>query len=270
MHFFERLARMHDPDLFERFGRGIDPELPRHAQVRQMLMAAIEAGHWKQGERLPNENMLTRMTPFSLGTVQRALRDLVQDGVVERRQGAGSFVTESARLLPYPLHCRFQDDSGKGVLPIFTRTLYRGRPRAAPDSTSLKEFDGRIFQIDRCIDVNGEFNVYSRFFASERDLAPLLKCSLRQLDGQNFKLKIAKEMHLPITSIQNNVRAQPVPKDIAASLDVKSGSVGLYVEATAMSGKRPVYLQDFFIPPTQRLLLLNHQETKAALLRRSS
>lgn len=261
---------MQDPDLFDRFGRGIDPALPKYAQVRQLLMAAIEAGHWKQGERLPNENLLTRMTPFSLGTVQRALRDLVQDGVLHRRQGAGSFVAQSSRLLPYPLHCRFLDDSGKGVLPVFTRTLYRGRPRIAPGPDALKGFDGRIFQIDRCIDVNGEFNVYSRFFASERDLAPLLKCSLRQLDGQNFKLKIAKEMHLPITSIQNNVRAQPIPNDVAATLDVKSGSVGLYVEATAMSGKRPVYLQDFFIPPTQRLLLLNHQDAKPALPRRSS
>lgn len=260
---------MQEPDLFDRFGRGIDPALPKYAQVRQMLMAAIEAGHWKQGEQLPNENVLTRMTPFSLGTVQRALRELVQDGVLQRRQGAGSFVCETARLLPYPLHCRFLDDTGKGVLPIFTRTLYRGRPRAAPVA-GLEDFDGRVFQIDRCIEVNGEFNVYSRFFASERDLAPLLTCSLRQLDGQNFKLKIAKEMHLPITAIQNRVRAHAIPKAVAPTLGVRPGSIGLYVEATALSAKRPVYLQDFFIPPTERLLMLNHQDAKPAPSRRTS
>lgn len=249
-------------DLFERFGRGIDPALPRYAQVRRLLLAAIEAGFWKQGEQLPNENVLTRMTPFSLGTVQRALRDLVQDGVLERRQGSGSFVAQSSRMLHFPLHCRFQDDEGTGVLPIFTKTLYRGRPRGAAPSRSTKEFAGRLFQIDRCIDVNGEFNVYSRFFASEMDLAPLLTCPLRDLDGQNFKLTIAKEMHLPITAIQNKTRAQVLPNELTPTMKVKRGAVGLYVEAIALSGKRPIYLQEFFIPPTQRLLLLNHQDTR--------
>ncbi len=255
---------MESLNLFERFGRGIDPALPRYAQVRRLMLAAIEAGFWKQGDQLPNENVLTSMTPFSLGTVQRALRDLVQDGVLERRQGAGSFVAQSSRMLHFPLHCRFQDDEGTGVLPIFTKTLYRGRPRGMAPSRSTAEFAGRLFQIDRCIDVNSEFNVYSRFYASESDLAPLLTCSLRDLDGQNFKLTIAREMQLPITSNQNKTRAQVLPQELAATLKVKRGTIGLYVEAIALSGKRPIYLQEFFIPPTQRLLLLNHQETKSA------
>lgn len=251
-------------NLFDKFGHGIDPALPRYAQVRRLLIAAIEAGVWRQGDQLPNENVLTRMTSFSLGTVQRALRDLVQEGVLERRQGAGSFVTQSSRMLPFPLHCRFQDDDGTGVLPIFTKTLYRGRPRGVIPSLSAEDFGGRLFQIDRCIDVNGEFNVFSRFYASERDLAPLLTCSLRDLDGQNFKLAIAKEMRLPITSIQNKTRAQVLPNEMVGALKVKRGSLGLYVEAVALSGRRPIYLQEFFIPPTQRLLLLNHQDAKSA------
>jgi len=63
---------------------------------------------------LPNENALTKMTPLSLGTIQRALRDLAANGLLERRQGAGSFVARSSRLLPYPLHCRFLNDANDG------------------------------------------------------------------------------------------------------------------------------------------------------------
>jgi len=249
---------MNGPSFFEQFRQGINPELPKYAQVREILVAAIAAGHWKQGEQLPNENALTEMTPFSLGTIQRALRDLAEEGLLERRQGAGSFVARSSRLLPYPLHCRFLNDAKDGVLPIFTTTLYRGRAkRTGPWGGRIEAGGGRIIQIDRRIDVNHEFLVYSRFFAAERNLAPLLKCPLRKLDGQNFKLMIAQELNLPITSIGNSVRAQALPDDATGIVGVPSGTIGLYVEAIAASGKRAIYLQEFFIPPTDRLLVLS-------------
>ena len=116
---------------------------------------------------------------------------------------------------------------------------------------------GRVIQIDRRIDINHEFIVYSRFFASERDLGSLLKCPLNKLDGQNFKMMIADEMGLPITSINNHARAQALPDRAAAIVDVSPGAMGLYVQAIAASGRRAIYMQDFFIPPTDRLLVLS-------------
>lgn len=253
--------------FFDQFKHGINPELPKYAQVREILVAAIAAGHWKQGEQLPNENALTKMTPFSLGTIQRALRGLADEGLVERRQGAGSFVARSSRLLPYPLHCRFLNDAKDGVLPIFSTTLYRGRAkRPGPWVGCIDDEGGRVIQIDRRIDVNHEFLVYSRFFASERDLGPLLKCPLRKLDGQNFKLMLAEEMNLPITSISNHARPQALPDDACSIVGAPHGAIGLYVEAIAASAKRAIYLQDFFIPPTDRLLVLGPAgDTRGAL-----
>lgn len=252
---------MNDQGFFEQFRRGISPELPRYAQMREVLIAAIAAGYWKQGEQLPNENVLTGMTPFSLGTIQRALRALAEEGMLERKQGAGSFVTRSSRLLPYPLHCRFLDDAKNGFLPVFSTTLRRGRaPRTGPWVGRIDDADSRIIQIDRRIDVNHEFLVYSRFFASERNLGSLLKCPLRKLDGQNFKLMIAEEMNLPITSIANHVRAQALPDAAARVVGVRPGTIGLHLEAIAASANRAVYLQDFFIPPTERVLAIGPLE----------
>jgi GntR family transcriptional regulator len=248
---------MNEQSFFERFRQGISLELPKYAQVREILIAAIAAGHWKQGEQLPNENALTRMTPFSLGTVQRALRVLADEGLLERKQGAGSFVARS-QLLPHPLHCRFLNDAKNGFLPIFTKTLHRGiAKRTGPWVGRIDPRGGRIIQIDRRIDVNHDFLVYSRFFASERDLGSLLKYPLGKLDGQNFKLWIAQEMNLPITSIRNYVRPQTLPDDAASIVGVPLGTIGLYVEAVATSAKRTIYLHDFFIPPNDRLLALN-------------
>ena len=70
------------------------PGLPKYAQLRDTLLAAIEHGYWKAGAKLPTEQALARHTPFSLGTVQRALRALVAEGIVVRLQGSGTYVAD--------------------------------------------------------------------------------------------------------------------------------------------------------------------------------
>jgi GntR family transcriptional regulator len=105
--------------------------------------------------------------------------------------------------------------------------------------------------------VNHEFLVYSQFYASERDLGSLLKCPLRKLDGQNFKLMIAEELQLPITSISSHARAQALPHEATKIVGVPRGAMGLCVEAIAFSARRAIYLQLFFVPPTKRLLVLS-------------
>lgn len=56
------------------------------------LRRGIQAGTWAVGAKLPTEAQLAAETGLSLTTVRRAFDDLVHEGLVLRRQGAGSFV----------------------------------------------------------------------------------------------------------------------------------------------------------------------------------
>ena len=56
------------------------------------LRRGILAGDWAPGSKLPTESQLAKDTGLSLTTVRRAFDELVQQGLVDRRQGAGSFV----------------------------------------------------------------------------------------------------------------------------------------------------------------------------------
>ena len=76
--------------------------LPKYAQLREALRAAIEDAYWAPGAQLPPEAELAQTTPFSLGTVQKALQALVEEGIVIRRQGYGSFVSEKRREMYKP------------------------------------------------------------------------------------------------------------------------------------------------------------------------
>ncbi|MFI1967844.1 GntR family transcriptional regulator [Streptomyces cinnamoneus] len=72
----------------------LDPDDPRppYVQITNALRAAILTKTLTPGERLPSQNELTKRYQVSRATVQRALRDLQDEGLIVARQGSGVFV----------------------------------------------------------------------------------------------------------------------------------------------------------------------------------
>ncbi|MEW6634124.1 MAG: FadR/GntR family transcriptional regulator [Pseudomonadota bacterium] len=56
------------------------------------LRAEIIAGRWSLGERIPNEAALADLLSVSRGTVREAVRVLVAQGLLDTRQGSGTYV----------------------------------------------------------------------------------------------------------------------------------------------------------------------------------
>ncbi|MER7519608.1 substrate-binding domain-containing protein [Streptomyces sp. NPDC126499] len=65
-------------------------ELKFRALVAQLRRGMLD-GTWPPGSKLPTERALAAETGVSVTTVRRAYEDLVALGLVERRQGAGTF-----------------------------------------------------------------------------------------------------------------------------------------------------------------------------------
>lgn len=65
---------------------------PLYQQVRQILLKTIQSGEWKPGEKIPTEPVLAEQMGVSIGTLRRAVETLVNEGILLRREGAGTFV----------------------------------------------------------------------------------------------------------------------------------------------------------------------------------
>lgn len=65
-------------------------------QLKARLMDAIRAGIYKPGDKIPSENQLVADFGVSRVTVRAALQQLVDDGVLVKRQGKGAFVKPTA------------------------------------------------------------------------------------------------------------------------------------------------------------------------------
>ncbi|WP_053913097.1 winged helix-turn-helix domain-containing protein [Streptomyces sp. SCSIO 75703] len=82
-----------------------DDDRPPYEQVASSLGAAIRTKRLAPGEKLPSHQKLTELYGFARATIQRALRELEDEGLVVSRKGSGVYVrnrTERpAGLRPY-------------------------------------------------------------------------------------------------------------------------------------------------------------------------
>jgi GntR family transcriptional regulator len=76
-------------------------EAPRYVKIFNVLSRRLEAGKYRVGMRLPTESELCEEFKASRFTVRESLRRLVDQGMVQRRQGAGSVVVAATPQARY-------------------------------------------------------------------------------------------------------------------------------------------------------------------------
>src|SRR5574340_808333 len=222
------------------------PGIAKYAQLAQTLVAAIDDGVWQAGEKLPTEADLASATPFSLGTVQSAYRSLVEQGVVVRIHGSGTYVAENRHRMDVPWHCRFLDDEGTGYLPVYTKVLSRALiGERGPWSAYLGQSGKDVLCIDRKISIDDEFDVYSKFYVREDRFGALLEKPIRELDGMNFKMLLSVEFGTSVTRLKQTLSVTcNVPPEVAKLWGGQSAVATVLAIRAETSGGEPVYYQD--------------------------
>lgn len=83
--------------------------------VKQHIMGLIHDDDWHVGKRLPSENELVQDLAVSRMTVNRALRDLANEGHVDRISGSGTFIADK-KSQSHPLFIRdiAEEVTGRG------------------------------------------------------------------------------------------------------------------------------------------------------------
>lgn len=238
--------------------RRIGPEGPKHAQLRGALLAAIDDGMFRD-ERLPTEQELARITPFSLGTVQRAIRSLVEEGRIERVKGRGSFVSDRPRGLAQPfLHVRFlAGEEDESYLPIYTKVLSRQRiGERGPWSAPLGQRGDNIVRIERTLTAADEFAIYSLFYINADRYPGFANKSLKALAAGNFKLMLAREYNLPPIVYRHVLEIAAFPAAALGVLKLRRGTVGGIFRMRTEAGQQPLFYQELFVPPNGRQMRL--------------
>ena len=68
--------------------------MPRYQQLKELIIERISSGELRPSDRVPSENELVDATGVSRMTANRALRELNDEGYVDRVAGKGTFVAQ--------------------------------------------------------------------------------------------------------------------------------------------------------------------------------
>lgn len=90
---------------------------PIHLQIHDLLVARLAAGEWAAGALLPTEVALARDYAASVGTVRKALDGLVNENLIVRRRGKGTFVQSHSPASAIDHYFRIVPDRGAKIFP---------------------------------------------------------------------------------------------------------------------------------------------------------
>jgi GntR family transcriptional regulator len=231
------------------------PRVPKYVVLSDQIIGEIEAGNLKPGERLPGEADMAAQLPASLGTIQKALSRLADQGMVERRHGTGTFVADGRQRLIDLWHFRFLADDDETLLPVFATVKdIRTTSVDGPWSRFLG-IDGEWVCIERKINVNGEFDCFARFFVSAKKFPGLSQISRHVLDNVSFRSFLKDSYDVTTLRVAEQVAAETMPEDICRVMGLASETTGLVYHLRGFGYRdEPISYQVVYIPPNARRL----------------
>lgn len=173
---------------------------PLADQVIAQLRAQITSGEWPVGSRIPTEVELVEQLGVARNTVREAVRALAHNGLLDIRQGSGTYVLATSELAGV-MHRRFADADRDQVIELrlaleAAAARLAATRRTAPDlkllDTALvrREDAWRSGDVEDFIQTDAAFHqavmaaahneVISALYA---DLGEVLRTELRQTVG---------------------------------------------------------------------------------------
>ncbi len=200
---------------------------PRYVQLRRRLEHGIEAGVLPPNSSLPPERELADIADLSRVTVRKAIQELVREGLVEQRQGSGTFVREPVARMEQSLSqlSSFTEDMARRGMETTSKWLERGVfvPNASEVDALDIEDGGEVARIYRLREAGG------RPMALERASLPL-DILPNPLEVKTSLYEVLEQRGLrPVRAVQKISAINLGPRE-AELLGVVEGAAGLSIE----------------------------------------
>lgn len=93
-------------------------KMPRYEQVRWHIQTLLTESKWDENIPLPTEQEFADKYQVSVGTVRKAVEKLVEDGVLIKHQGRGTFLKRPDFNVSLLRFFKFRDKDASYVTPI--------------------------------------------------------------------------------------------------------------------------------------------------------
>lgn len=138
--------------LIENTSIDFDSNIPYYIQLVGLLKESINKEQWEPGERIPSEPELCATYGVSRTVVRQALLELELEGLINRRKGKGTFVSERKinESLVQKLTGFYQDMVDRGLKPVTEVLVHEVQPATPKIAEQLGIEPGTdVFCIER-------------------------------------------------------------------------------------------------------------------------
>lgn len=203
---------------------------PLYRQIRERLLASLQAGEWRPGEPIPSEIELAARFGVSQGTVRKAIDELAAENLLVRRQGRGTFVASHQEPRAQFRFLRLRPNDGDAVQPT-SRILECRRMRAPGEiarALDLKSGEP-VVTIRRLLEFDGVPTVLDEIWLPGTPFRGLTAERLTAYTGPLYGL-LETEFGTRMIRASERLRAVAAAPEQAEVLGVPVGSPLLLVE----------------------------------------
>ncbi|WP_375572575.1 GntR family transcriptional regulator [Seohaeicola saemankumensis] len=224
----------------------------KRSALRTAIVYAINSGAFVAGQRLPPETALAEALGVSVGTVQAALGQVQDLGLIERRRGDGTRVRQAdGEFGPGIWHFRMYNlSTGEPARIINQEIEITANDTSGPWCDHLG--DGRDYTaIRRSIDLTGGVRIGAEMML-DANLISARAITPSSLRLANLRTVLEQKLQISTMRVSHMVRRERLSPRASALYRLNFDIDILRVEArTYLADNRPFYFQTIYAPADQ-------------------
>jgi len=212
---------------------GIFTPNPLYKEVKIRITRGLAAGEWRSGEAIPSEVRLAERFDVSVGTIRKAIDELVADKILLRQQGRGTFVATHTedRTLFYFFH--IVGKNGSRESPVTEMLSFRKAKACVEEAVVLNIARGaRIFRVQNLLKLAGKGVVFDRISVPAALFPDLNEELFSKRQGTIYGLYQAR-YGINVIRISERLSASSATSQIASLLGMRAGAPVLVIRRIA-------------------------------------
>lgn len=202
--------------------------LPIHLQISEMMIRDIAAGRLVDGQKLPPERQMAEAHGTTVRTLRKALAELEQQGLLDRRQGSGNYIRAGGTGGSVYSMFRLEHAQGGGGLPNARILSVDYLPKDARQPAYGTSDHGMRFRRLRFLD-DVPIAVEEIWLDGGAGRIP------RDLVQDSLYLTYKRALKLWITRAEDRVALGTVPDWSPAAFPLRPGATTVYIERLSWS-----------------------------------
>ena len=198
--------------------------VPLYQVVSRALLSAIQKGQLKAGDTLASETELSREFGVSVGTLRKAVDELVAQQILLRRQGRGTFVATHTRDRFLFQFFQVQRQDGLKEFPkVETIDFEKGKADALEASQLHLTEGDPIFRLQNLLSLQDQPVVFDRLCLPAALFKGLSASRVKQRPSTLYHL-YQTEFGITVVKANERLRAVPCGKEAAKALGISVGT----------------------------------------------